>query len=131
VAVTIDAIATDLGVVTPAAGSITADQWEMWIGDAEMLIEERRIRVGFEGPVDPAKVDYAVRKAVVAHIKKPDDATQVTVAVDDGSTSRRYESGKGMVSLDDWWDYLGLLGNDSAAFTIRPAGRVDTEDVTW
>jgi hypothetical protein len=124
-------IATDLGVVTPEGGSITANQWEMWIDDAEMLIEERRVKVGVPSPIDEAKIDYAVRKAVVAHVKKPDDATQITVAVDDGSTSRRYESGKGMITLDDWWDYLGLLGTDSAAFTIRPAGHVDTGCIAW
>lgn len=118
-AVTTAMIATDLGQAPPADGSVTAQQWQMWIDDAYMLIEDRRIDVGADA-IPTAKLDYVVRKAVVAHVQKPDDATTVTVAVDDGSTSRRYESGKGRVSVDDWWSYLGLAGSEEA-FTIRPA----------
>lgn len=119
-AVTPAEIATDLGQTPPAFGSITEQQWQLWIDDAYMLIEDRRTDVG-AGAILAAKLDYVVRKAVVAHVQKPDDATTVTVAVDDGSTSRRYESGKGRVSVDDWWSYLGLAGSGEA-FTIRPAG---------
>jgi len=128
VAVTTDIIATDLGVAPPT-DLLVVEQWELWISDAEMLIEERRVKVGFDGAIDPAKIDYAVRRSVVDHIKHPDDATQVTISVDDGSTARRYESGRGRVSVDDWWDYLGLADDSSGAWTVRPAGR--TPDVVF
>ena len=92
-------------------------QWDLWIDDAEMLIDLRIDQLGFTGVVDEAKRDYVVRQAVVAHIKKPDDATDVTIAVDDASSTRRYQSGKGRVSiLDEWWDML-TPDASSAAFT--------------
>lgn len=120
-AVTSATIAIALGVTAPTPGSATDLQWSMWISDAEMLIETRRLSLDVD-PIDEAKVDYVVREAVVAQVKKPDDATQVTVSVDDGSTSRSYKSGKGRVSiLDEWWLLLGLT-DPSGAFTIDMVG---------
>lgn len=113
-------IAVALGKAAPEPGSVTEQQWELWIDDAEMLIENRVEKIGGDSP-DGAKVDYVVREAVVAHIKKPDDATQVTIAVDDASTSRSYRSGKGRVTiLDEWWDLLGLT-EASGAFSFDTA----------
>lgn len=125
-AVTPATIATALGVAEPGAGSATYDQWGMWISDAYFLIEERRTEQ--QAAVIPAaRLDYVVREAVVAHARKPDDATTITIAVDDASSTRRYESGKGRVSLDDWWEYLGLQSSSEGAYSIRPTGR--TPDV--
>lgn len=114
-------LAVALGQTAPVADSVTEQQWEMWIDDAEMLIEARRTTLGADVP-DEAKLDYVIRQAVVAHIKKPDDATQVTIAVDDGSSSRSYQSGKGRVTiLDEWWALLGLV-ESSGAFSIDMLG---------
>lgn len=114
-------LAVALGQAAPGSGSVTEQQWQMWINDAEMLIETRQAAVGAETP-DQVKLDYVVREAVVAHIKRPDDATQVTIAVDDGSSSRSYQSGKGrVVILDEWWSLLGLLGT-SGAFSLDMLG---------
>jgi hypothetical protein len=131
-AVTPANIAVDLGRAAPTPGSPTYLQWELWITDAELLIANRRALLP-EVTVDPATLDYVVRQAVLAHVKKPDDATQVTIAVDDGSSSRRYESGKGRVTiLDEWWDDLGLALDDGKPFTIRPAGQTpNPEVVIW
>lgn len=115
-------IAVALGQTAPDSGSVTEQQWEMWISDAEMLIETRRLVVAPDLTIDEAKLDYVVREAVVAHVKKPDDATQVTIAVDDGSTSKSYRSGRGRVTiLDEWWSLLGLT-EQSGAFTIDMVG---------
>lgn len=114
-------IAVALGKAAPVSGSDTEQQWELWIGDAEMLIEARREKLGATAP-DQAKLDYVVREAVVAHIKRPDDATQVTIAVDDGSSSRSYQSAKGRVTiLDEWWPLLGLV-EPSGAFSVDMVG---------
>ena len=114
-------LAVALGQTAPLAGSVTEQQWEMWIDDAEMLIEARRTTLGAEVP-DEAKLDYVIRQAVVAHIKRPDDATQVTIAVDDGSSSRSYQSSKGRIEiLDEWWALLGLV-ESSGAFSIDMLG---------
>ncbi|WP_396657118.1 hypothetical protein [Microbacterium oxydans] len=112
-------IAVALGVAAPESGSITEQQWDLWIDDATMLIELRadQLGVNFAG-IGEAKLDYVVREAVVSQVKKPDDATQVSITVDDGTTSRSYRSGKGRVSiLDEWWTLLGLT-DPSGAFAI-------------
>jgi hypothetical protein len=104
-------------MAVPEPGSVTEQQWQMWVDDALMLIEARRVLLGAEAP-DEARLDYVVREAVAAHIKRPDDATQVTVAVDDGSSSRSYKTGKGRVTiLDEWWALLGLV-ETSGAFSV-------------
>lgn len=118
-AVTPATIAVALGVAAPVTGSVTEKQWLLWIGDAEMLIEDRADQLGVSP--DALKIDYVVREAVVAHIKKPDDATQVSITVDDATTSKSYRSGKGRVTiLDEWWTLLGLT-DPSGAFAIDMA----------
>lgn len=119
-AVTPEKIAVALGVTAPEQDSITWQQWFLWIDDATMLIENRAEKLGIEpATIGEAKLDYVVREAVVAQVKKPDDATQVTVSVDDGSTSKSYQSGKGRVTiLDEWWALLGLVEADDGAFAI-------------
>ncbi|MFF9565734.1 hypothetical protein ACF1AJ_20465 [Leifsonia sp. NPDC014704] len=121
--VDIEKIAVALGQTAPEPDSLVAKQWELWIDDAEMLIDARVEKLGVETP-DEAKIDYVVREAVVAHIKRPDDATQVTVSVDDGSASKTYRSGKGRVAiLDEWWTFLGLT-EPSGAFSVDMVGPV-------
>lgn len=121
-AVTPDMIAVALGVAAPVSGSIQEQQWELWISDAEMLIQIRADQLLIVEPIDEAKLDYVVRESVVAHIKKPDDATQVSVSIDDGSSTKSYKSGKGRVTiLDEWWTILGLT-DPSGAFAIDMLG---------
>ena len=118
-------IAVALGVEPPAADSIKWSQWNLWISDAYMLIENRRVALDV-AVIDEAKKDYVAREAVVAQVKRPDDATQVTVSVDDGQASKSYRSGKGRVTiLDEWWTLLGLT-DPSGAFSIdmAPTGTV-------
>lgn len=134
VAVTSTMIAVALGVTAPVSGSATDLQWQMWISDAEMLIEERR--AALTAPQIPnAKRDYVVRESVVAHVKKPDDATQVTVSIDDGSTSKSYRSGNGRVTIiDEWWTLLGLNPRSGRAFevdTIPDSAGVYGVDYWW
>lgn len=122
----IDKIAVELGVTAPASDTPDRAQWELWVEDAQMLIAERAAKLGLQEPTQ-AKIDYVARQAVVAHIKKPDDATQVTISIDDGSSSRTYQSSKGRVTIDDeWWDFLGLVAASGGAFaidTVKPSSR--------
>lgn len=128
--VTPEMLAVALGQAAPGPGSVTEQQWKMWVDDAEMLVESRRATLGAAAP-DEAKVDYVIREAVVAHIKRPDDATQVTVAVDDGSSSRSYKSGKGRVTiLDEWWSLLGLV-ETSGAFSVDQVGGSSVPHLPW
>jgi hypothetical protein len=112
-------IAVALGQAAPVSSSITEQQWGMWIDDAVMLIDNRIASLEPVTAPSAAAVDYVVREAVVAQVKKPDDATQVTISVDDSSSSRTYQSGKGRVTiLDEWWLLLGLVEVQGGAFSI-------------
>lgn len=117
-----DMVAVALGVAAPEPDSVTWQQWQMWIDDAVMLIDTRQQQLNVDF-VDASKVDYVVREAVVAQVKRPDDATQVAIAVDDGSVSKTYRSGKGRVTiLDEWWTLLGLT-TPAGAFAFDTAPR--------
>ena len=118
-------LAVALGQAAPEPGSVTEQQWQMWIDDAQMLIDARVALLGATPP-DAAKLDYVIREAVVAHIKRPDDATQVTIAVDDGSSSRSYQTSRGRVTiLDEWWALLGLV-ETSGAFSLDMIAQAGT-----
>ena len=118
--VTTETIATALGVAVPEPDSVTEKQWNMWITDARMLIDVRIAELSATPP-DEVKIDYVVREAVVAQVRRPDDATQVTIQVDDGSTSKTYRSSAGRVTIrDEWWVLLGLT-QPSGAFSIDTA----------
>lgn len=121
-AVTPADIARELGRATPLASDVEYVRWEGWISDALFLIRKRPGLV-FED-LDAETVDYVVRQAVVAHARRPDDATQVTVAVDDANSSRTYRSSKGRVEiLDEWWALLSPVDNTAGrAFSITPYG---------
>lgn len=123
-------LAVALGKAAPGSGSTTDQQWQMWINDALMFIDSRQAELAAPDP-DQAKIDYVIREAVVAHIKRPDDATQVTIAIDDGSSSRSYQSGKGrVVILDEWWTLLGLVPA-SGAFAVDMISAVASIHLAW
>lgn len=126
--VTPDSIAVALGRTAPAIGSTEYQQWEMWIDDALMLISARLVgdgtgQVASLEDLDETKLDYVVREAVTAQVRRPDDATQVEVRVDDGSVGKTYRTSSGRVTiLDIWWDLLSPTDSSSGAFSIRPYG---------
>lgn len=102
-----------------ASDSVEISQWNMWIDDAHMLI---RARLGDLTLLDQQVLDYVVREAVVAQIKRPDDATNVAVTLDDGSVSRTYKTSAGRVTIrDEWWGLLSPNGPSRQAFSIVPS----------
>lgn len=118
-AVTPETIAVALGRTAPDEGSTGYAQWQMWIGDALMLITAR---LGDPTLLDQDALDYVIREAVVAQIRRPDDATTVDVRVDDGAVSRTYRTSGGRVSIrDEWWDLLAPSDGKQGAFSIRPS----------
>lgn len=115
-----DDIAIELGRTAPDTTSSEYAQWEMWIADALMLISAR---LGDVAELNQTHLDYVVRLAVAAHVRRPDDATQVAVAVDDGSVSRTFRSSRGRVEIiDDWWALLSPTDTTGSAFSITPYG---------
>jgi hypothetical protein len=118
--VTPDDIAVELGRTAPDPGDPEYSQWELWIADALFLIGRR---LGDVSELDQPTLDYVVRQAVAAHVKRPDDSTQVAVTVDDGSVSRTYRSSRGRVEIiDDWWALLSPTDTTGKAFSITPSG---------
>lgn len=119
-AVTPNDIAVELGRTAPDLAAPEYAQWELWISDARFLIGRR---LGDITALDQDTVDYVVRQAVAAHVKRPDDATQVTVSVDDASSSKTYRSSRGRVEIiDDWWALLAPTDTTGKAFSITPYG---------
>lgn len=109
-------IAVALGRTAPVVGEPTYEQWALWISDALMLIEAR---LGDLVLLDQGKLDYVVREAVVAQVRRPDDTTSVDIAVDDGRVSKRYSSGSGRVTIrDEWWSLLSPLSGRGRAFEV-------------
>lgn len=121
-AVTPDDIAVELGRTAPDLADPEYAQWQLWIADALFQIAKRPGLVFAD--LDPETVDYVVRKAVVRHVRRPDDATQVSVAVDDGNVSRTYRSSSGDIHIkDEWWAMLEPVDNTSTrAFSVRISG---------
>lgn len=121
-------IAVALGRTAPASDSAEFAQWEMWISDALMLIKARLVgtkdgQVATLDELDQPTLDYVVREAVTAQVRRPDDATQVEVRVDDGSMARTYRTSAGRVTIrDEWWDLLSPTDSGRGAFSIRPGG---------
>jgi hypothetical protein len=114
---TVHEIAVSLGRPFSDVSEEQQAQWEMWISEALVLIEDR---LGDPSLLDQDKLDLVVRRAVKAMVLRPDNATTVDIAIDDGRISKRYSSGKGDVTIrDDWWALLG-------ATRTRRAFSVDT-----
>lgn len=112
-------IALELGLVTPDPGSISFQQWDRWIIRARQQISER---LGDLAALDQATLDDVVTLAVAAHARRPDDAVQTDVQVDDGRVSRRYTTSSGQVTIrDEWWARLSPEGTSSGAFSVRPS----------
>lgn len=121
-------IAVELGRTVPSSDSTEYAQWELWIADALMLISAR---LGVLADLDQDRLNYVVRQAVSAHVKRPDDATQVAVSVDDGSVSRTFRTARGRVEIiDDWWALLAPADTSARAFSIRPS-RSGSSHMPW
>ena len=120
-------------VATTARSAVTSDAdraaVERWIADTELQL---RLHFGSRlGELDPEAVDYVVREVVAGRLLRPrDEASSQSVAVDDATVTRRWESsGGGGRSWADWLAWLdGLLpdATSGGAFSIRlgGAGRV-------
>lgn len=129
--VTPDKIAVALGRPAPEPDSIQWNQWALWISDAEMLIEEKRKRLKPDLVLDEIVLDYVVREAVVEHVRKPDNATQVSTQIDDGMVTKSYKSSSGRVVItDEWWSMLGLT-DAKAAFHVDMVPKRGAPHLPW
>ncbi len=94
-------------------------QAEAWIVQARIIIATAAaLRATTIDALDQGTLDMVVTEAVASRLKRPDDATQVSVSVDDAQVSRRYESSTGQIEITGaWWDLL-FPSTSGRAFTI-------------
>ena len=99
------------------------EQFLLWIGWLEADIARRL--------PDPLTIDVTTAQRVVvqsiaAYIDNPSAASQVSIAVDDASVTKRYSRSSGRVEiLPELWGDLGWTG-DTGAFSVTPYGAPDT-----
>ena len=111
-----------LQLARPIPASPVADQWQSWIDRAYRLILRRFGAVEYAA-LDPELVDDVVLMAVTEHARAWRDTTanKYSVAIDDGSVTRSYESSVGLLSIpDELWALLDGEEVPSASFTIAP-----------
>ena len=128
-AVTYTDVATSLGRSLTAPEQAQATQW---IADAYMLIQAR---FGDTYPgLALTMVDYVVRESVAGRFRSgaAGGASSITVAVDDGNVTRRFENGTGDRAdswlIDGWVDLLAPA-RESVAFSTRPS--FETDAAQW
>lgn len=117
-------VAAALALEAPHPDSSTYRQWTLWIANARLLLKTgdgTHAGLGDLDQLDQDVLDYVTSQAVVAQVQRPDDATSVEVAVDDGRVARTFSSSTGRVRIrDEWWAMLSPR-SDSAAFSIGPS----------
>lgn len=99
-------------------------QVEWWLDGVEMLI---RIRLGDVALLDQDVLLFVEAESVAAKVRRHGTSeSSITVSVDDGSVTRRYESAVGSDDITDaWWNLLDPDSNTGTA-SIRPYFEPDT-----
>ena len=112
--VTPEQVATVLGQPTPESDGepSTYAQWELWISDALMFIQDRVDKTAFdEADMVQAKLDYVIREVVADQVRRRD------TDIPDGE----YFDGPKFRTVADWYPLLGLTGA-SGAFGLDMIG---------
>ncbi len=122
---TYEDVAVALG--RPISTEAEQAQVEWWLDGVELFIVAR---LGPVAALDETVVRYVEVEAVVAKIQRSGRSeSSITVAVDDGSVTRRYEGAVTASDItDEWWNLLDPNSNSRSA-SIRPVFEADT--VQW
>lgn len=120
-------VATALG---RPASSLTEDesaQIQWWLDGIELFITNR---LGPVGMLDQAAVRYVEVEAVAAKKRRSGNTeSSITVAVDDGSVTRRWDGAVGAEDItDEWWNLLDPNSGREASST-RPG--FDPDHARW
>lgn len=113
---TVDDVAVPLGRPITSATERAQVQW--WLTGAELVIKGR---LGDVAALDQDAVLYVEAEAVAAKARRSGRAeSSITVAVDDGSVTRRYENEVTAGDItDEWWNLLDAKPS-AGAFTVSP-----------
>lgn len=116
---------SDVGVALRRTISDAAEQAQIehWLTGAEMAV---RSRLGDPALLDQAVLKYVETEAVAEKVRRAGrDESSVTVSVDDGTVTRRYETA---MSVDDiegrLWSLLSPA-RSSSAYTVGVISPVD------
>lgn len=121
---TYEDVAVALG--RPISTEAEQAQVEWWLDGVELFITAR---LGPVADLDETTVKYVEVEAVVAKIQRAGRSeSSITVSVDDGSVTRRYDSVTASDITDEWWQLLDPDSNAATA-SIRPGFEADT--VRW
>lgn len=123
-------VATYEDVATALGRTITdgdeAGQIDWWLTGIELLIANR---LGPVANLDQAAVRYVEAEAAAAKVRRNGQTeSSITVSVDDGNVTRRWDQPASADDItDEWW---GLLApkSESNAFSTRPGY---TPDICW
>jgi hypothetical protein len=104
--------------------STEQEQVEWWLSGAEIII---RGRLGDVGLLAQDVLKYVEVEAVAAKVRRNGTSeSSISVAVDDGTVTRRYENAVGADDItDEWWNLLDPDSNTGTA-SIRPSFESDT-----
>ena len=117
------AVATYADVAVALGRPISSDaeqaQVEYWLGGIELFI---KARFGDLATLDPIALKYVETEAVADKVRRlaAGGASSITVGLDDGNVTRRFENTVTANDItDEWWD---LLEPEAAAdaFTVSP-----------
>lgn len=122
---TYDDVAIALG--RPISTETERAQVEWWLGGVELFIAAR---LGPVADLDETTVRYVEVEAVVAKIQRAGRSeSSITVSVDDGSVTRRYDNAVTASDIaDEWWQLLDPDTNTPTG-SIRPA--FDADAAMW
>lgn len=121
------AVATysDVEVALGRSISTPAEQGQVdyWLDGIEMLIGSR---LGDVTELDQDVLKFVEVEAAVARINRNAAAgtSSITVSVDDGAVTRRFEGVNATDVTDDWWRLLDPSWG-SGAFSVRPSFEAD------
>ncbi len=118
----------DVGVALGRSITETAEQAQIdhWLTGVELAIVAK---LGPVAGLDAETVKYVEAEAVAEKFRRRGRAeSSVTVSVDDGSVTRRYDQPAGAQDItDEWWSLLTPADDSHAAFTISPYSQRQTQ----
>lgn len=110
----------------PISTGSEQEQVEWWLDGVELFVVAR---LGPVADLDQNVLKYVEVEAVVAKIQRAGrNESSITVSVDDGSVTRRFENVSASDITAEWWQLLSPNA-DAAAASIRPGFEPDS--VHW
>lgn len=117
-------VATALGQPASSFATEQQEQFTYWLDGVELII---RARLGDVAALDQDALRFVETETVADKARRLSDggASSVTVAIDDGSVTRRFERVSDSDITDSWWNLLDPNASTASA-SIRPGFEPDS-----